>query len=60
MSAAKEEFVIELDRAKCNHCSERLKLSGGTKGLWTHLETKHPTVYKLQFTCAQDSNFWGS
>ena len=46
MSAAKEEFVIELDRTKYKHCSERLNLSGGTKGLWTHLETKHLTVYK--------------
>ena len=29
MSAAKEEFVIELDRTKYKHCSELLNLSGG-------------------------------
>ena len=47
MSAVKNHFVITIDSAKCNHCTQSLKISAGsTKGLWYHLEAKHPKIFE--------------
>lgn len=47
MSAVKNHFVITIDSAKGNHCTQSLKISAGNmKDLWYHLEAKHPKIFE--------------
>lgn len=47
MSAVREHFTVALKNAKCHHCPKVIKLTdGNTTGMWTHLETNHPSLHK--------------